>query len=333
MAETLPTATSCENTDAGWTSGDSFCFICKNPLKNSAESIHEIKKHELCSCCIKIQSAVQSRLSEIAKGNNTDLPILHAGKLLVNNITENSGPPDDNRMKILEALIKSLANLQPQKIKTRCPAFNNGCSWEGSSEELTEHFKICLINLLKPTFEGYKTYTETLVNHISQLDDQLEVNQIEKKQLEQRMNRRHSIIRPQRADHSSIIKENDTEYKIPTKVPTLQEAIEEVNWQKTMNKLDNYRIKVEKIIKDGDQKEKEIVTLRAENHLLKTELEQMKKKLKSNSPSNYLEKENAIAVFKWVFFSNIHTRRNKTYFLNSISKNISLVTELIKSLI
>lgn len=111
------------------------------------------------------------------------------------------------------------------------------------------------------------------------------------------MNRRRSIIGPQIDNQSSNVEENDAGYITPAAPASLLDVVDDIGLQKTMNKMNNYRINVEKIMKDAHQKEIEIKALREENQSLKTELGKMKKKLERNSQSNYPEEEIMLLQF------------------------------------
>ena len=262
---------------------DSACSICKNPFADPGESKDELGKPIFCHQCIEKEIK-----SDPSYNLRVDAAKLSLRQKFVSVDTTQFDKNDESNKRDLFRLITSHFNFIKYPVTNiACPASNIGCSWEGPPEQIKEHRKTCTLSALKPIFGGFTTYVEQWEDAVNQQTEQLKSIEIENKQLEQRLKPQGSIVVPLGADAPHSFQENDLNFTITKyKVPAPPETIDSISLQKFMNQMDKYRIEVDAIFNECDEKEKTIVFLMRENQSLKIELERRKKTLKNNSQSN-----------------------------------------------
>jgi regulator of replication initiation timing len=190
------------------------------------------------------------------------------------------------------------------KTSIKCPSSDiAGCLWKGTREELGEHLKICIINLIKPLIVGLQD-REQLEDWINQLLNQNEMLRNENQQLKKGGNKlRTPNVGPLKADHSLYDKGNDQQTRISAYLKGSKQVIGEKDLQKILNKLNQYQYETEIIFKDYKKIQIDFKALQEENQQLTGQLKQKLENSTNKLPSKYVYSGIHKCSYKFINFS------------------------------
>ena len=270
--------------------GSLLCSLCKYPFINPVLTKCEPKPHMFCHQCIHQRIKLDPACPEPSCQQK-----IHSKYLTSDTHVNFSNMLDDLLVRCLGCEETGLKRCDFEahyngicpKINGACPAADMGCSQRGTSNELDEHLKRCIISVVKPTFRGFQKYTEESIDLIKELWNLLETSRIDKKQLGKNPKTRISSIGPEKADHGLNIKDNNLQGTISSKIVALLQIAKEMNMEKILNTLDEYPNQFVMKPKYDDQEEVDNTALQNFIKSPEIQLQQSKKNPTNDSQSTY----------------------------------------------